>query len=83
VADNNRPISLLPVLSKVCERVALKQMNDYMESRKRLTKHQSGNRKLHSTETLNTFLSNIYLDAIDKKLLLLSYFWTYQRRLIV
>ena len=58
---------LLPVLSKVCERVALKQMSDYMESRKRLTKHQSGNRKLHSTETLNTFLSNIYLDAIDKK----------------
>ncbi|CAB4041599.1 Hypothetical predicted protein, partial [Paramuricea clavata] len=45
VADNNRPISLLPVLSKVCERVALKQMNDYMESRKRLTKHQSGNLK--------------------------------------
>ena len=38
-----------------------------MESRKRLTKHQSGNRKLHSTETLNTFLSDIYLDAIDKK----------------
>ena len=48
-------------------RVALKQMNDYMESRKRLTKHQSGNRKLHSTETLYTFLSDIYLDAIDKK----------------
>ena len=38
-----------------------------MESRKRLTKHQRGNRWLQSTETLNTFLTDVYLDAVDKK----------------
>ena len=64
---NNRPISLLPILSKICEQAALKQLNVYMESRKCLTKHQHGNRRLHSTETLNTFLTHVYLDARDKK----------------
>ena len=34
VADNNRPISLLPMLSKICDRVAIMQLNAYMESRK-------------------------------------------------
>ena len=67
VPDNNRPISLLPILSKICERAALKHLNVYMESRKRLTKHQHGNRRFHSTETLNTFLTDVYLDAMDKK----------------
>ena len=31
VANNNRPISLLPVLSKVAERIAMRQFNDYLD----------------------------------------------------
>ena len=50
-ANNNWPISLLPVLSKICERVAHNQFNSYLTSRERLSKHQSGNKKWHSTET--------------------------------
>lgn len=44
-ASNNRPISLLPVLSKICERVAHNQFNSYLITKERLSKNQSGNKK--------------------------------------
>ena len=53
IAKNNRPISLLLAASKICERVVLEQFTTYVEQKKCLSVHQSGNRKLHSTETLN------------------------------
>ena len=34
--ENNRPISLLPILSKICERSALNQFIPYLELNKRL-----------------------------------------------
>jgi len=37
IPNNNRPISLLPVLSKVCERVAHNQLTSYLLSRGRLS----------------------------------------------
>ena len=51
IPNNNRPISLLPVLSKVCERVAHDQFRSYLLSRGRLSSKQSGNKRWHSTET--------------------------------
>ena len=51
LANNNRPVSLLPAMSKLCERVALNQLIAYMKSRKRLTEHQSGNKAQRLTET--------------------------------
>ena len=48
---NSRPISLLPILSKVSERLVHRQLVDYLSKKKKLAKTQSGNRKLHSTET--------------------------------
>ena len=48
---NNRPISLLPILSKVSERLAHGQFVDYLTANKILAKTQSGNRKLFPTET--------------------------------
>ena len=68
VANDNRPISLLTIVSKICERVALNELNTYTNSKKRLTEHQSGNKRMHSTETLNTFLTDIFLDAMDRRL---------------
>ena len=65
--NDNRPVSLLPVASKVCERVALNQLMEYMSQEKSLMDHQSGNKKLHSTETLNIFVSDMILEAIDRK----------------
>lgn len=52
VPDNNRPIPLLPVLSKVIERIALNQFNSFLT---RENRHQSGNRKKHSTETFTCY----------------------------
>ena len=40
IACNNRPISLLPAMSKICERLA------HLCSEGKLSAHQNGNRKL-------------------------------------
>ena len=67
VANNNRPLSLLPAISKICERVALNQLTSYMNEKKCLSKHQSGNKKLHSCETLGVFMTDKVFKAIDSK----------------
>ena len=67
VANNNRPVSLLPAVSKICERVALNQLTSYLKNKKRLTEQQSGNKKSHSTETLNVMMSDKILEAMDSK----------------
>ena len=36
-------------------------------SRNRLSSHQSGNKSLHSTETLNIYITDLILEAMDKK----------------
>ena len=48
---NNRPISRLPVLSKVNERLTHKQFVSFLDHNDKLSQFQSGNRKYHSTET--------------------------------
>ena len=67
IPNNNQPVSLLPAASKICERVALNQLMTYMTTKKRLSEHQSGNKKLHSCETLNVMITDkasIYLNNI-------------------
>ena len=71
VANNNRPVSLFPAVSKICERVALNQLTSYLKNKKRLTGQQSGNKKSHSTETLNAMMSDKILEAMDSKKLTL------------
>ena len=66
-AENNRPISLLPVLSKICERAALDQLTPYLVLNKKLSTKQSGNKKFHSTETSLIKITDTILKAIDKK----------------
>ena len=67
IASNNRPLSLLEVVSKVCEKVVLNQFSSYLKQFNRISSHQSGNRSLHSTETLNIFVTDTMLEAIDNK----------------
>ena len=67
VANENRLVSLLPALSKICERVALNQFTEYATKRNCLSGHQSGNKKQHSTETLNILTSDLALEAMDRK----------------
>lgn len=65
--NNNIPISLLPVLSKVCERVTHNQFVTYLTTKKRLTTKQNGSKKWHSTETSLLRTTDAFLKGIDKK----------------
>ena len=49
--DNLRPISILPAMSKIFERIVLKQMLDFTYQTALLGPHMSGFRKGHSTTT--------------------------------
>ena len=44
--NNYRPISLSPVLSKLCERITLNQLIPYLVENDRLSAHQSSNTKM-------------------------------------
>ena len=67
--SNNRPLSMLAVASKIGEKVALQRFSNYLQRKGLLSKHQSGNRRHHSTETLNIFISDFLLDGMDNKTL--------------
>ena len=53
--SNYRPISLLPLLSKVFERIVLDQTNEFLSLNKVLHGYQSSFRKNHSTDTCLSF----------------------------
>ena len=67
VPSNNRPISLLPVLSKVAEKIALIQFNDFLTKQDKLSQHESGNCKNQSTETLSLLVTDHVFRAIDQQ----------------
>ena len=50
ITDNYRPISLLPSISKVFEKVVYTQIYDYFTENNLLYDSQYGFRKFHSTE---------------------------------
>ena len=54
-------------MSKVCEKIALSQFTTYLLNNNRLTAWQRGNKKAHSTETLNIYLTDCILEAMDRK----------------
>ena len=63
--DNYRPISILPILSKVLERVAHMQFIDYLESSRLLYKYHFGFRRQHSTNLALTFFTDSIHRATD------------------
>ena len=63
---NYRPVSNLPFLSKIIERVVLKQLNDHLKNNNLVIDNQSGYKKGHSTETLLIKITNDLLIASDK-----------------
>ena len=75
LANNNRPISLLPVLSKVGERVVHKQVDSYLIFKDRLASTQSGNKRHHSTKTSIIHSNDFILNAMDNKKLTASVFF--------
>ena len=64
-SSNYRPISLLPLLSKVFERVVLDQTKEFSILNKILYDYQFGFRKNHSTDTCLSFLNEKILKGFD------------------
>ena len=62
---NYRPISLLPVPSKLLERVVSNQLTSHLESNQLLYRHQSGFRRLHSTTTTLLHATDVWSRALD------------------
>ena len=67
-AKNYRPISLLPLFSKIFEKVVHIQTEKFLNDNKILFANQSGFRPRHSTETCLTHLTDSILEGSDKGL---------------
>ena len=65
--SNTRPISLLPIMSKVCERAVYSQFVNFLDQNEKNAKLQNGNRKLHSTETALLYFTDEILKNMDDK----------------
>ena len=64
VLSNFRPISKLPFLSKVLEKVVLNQLQSHLDFNDILEKFQSGFKSCHSTETaLLRVFNDLFLTA--------------------
>ena len=74
LTDNYRPISLLPVISKVFEKAAFKQLYDYFNENKLLYKSQYGFRKKHSTELAGLEFNDKIINYLDEGKLPLAIF---------
>ena len=69
---NYRPISLLPILSKISEKIVANQLTDFLENNKLLAENQHGFRPNLSTETaLLTVTNKIYENIENRKISLL------------
>ncbi|MGY8822307.1 MAG: reverse transcriptase domain-containing protein, partial [Pseudomonadales bacterium] len=65
---NYRPISLLPLISKIFEKVVLDQTQKFLNENKVLYNYQSGFRSSHSTAFALTYLNDKILQGFDKGL---------------
>ena len=86
--NNYRPVSILPVLSKVLERIMYNRLIDFLNKHKILFENQFGFRKLHSTYmaliAAQEFICNasqngvycvgVYFFFISPKILIMKYY---------
>ena len=64
--DNYRPISILPVMSKILEKFVHKQLSDHLERNNLLFGHQFGFRSKRSTELAVTLFTDFIRKPADK-----------------
>ena len=72
--NNYRPISVLPLISKVMERAIQSQLVAFLIRNNSLSVHQSGFRKKHSTETATVHFVDHILEQMDKQMITGSIF---------
>ena len=66
--NNYRPISILPSVSKILEKLVQMQLSDYLKRNNILSEAQSGFRKNHSTISSLLKVTDDWLTAIDRGL---------------
>ena len=67
IVNNYRPISILPILSKVLERIVFKSVYNYLHVNQLLSMHQSGFRPGDSTVNQLVYMYHQFCEALDKK----------------
>ena len=70
--NNYRPVSLLPQISKVFERVIYKQINNFMKNK--ISKCVTGFRKLHGAQNSLIIMLLTWKKALDKEEKVLAIF---------
>jgi hypothetical protein len=65
--NNYRPISILPVVMKIFEKIVFDQFYDFLVSNNLLSVHQSGFRKSHSTQTAISEVKDFILKKLNEK----------------
>ena len=66
VFSNYRPISLLPAISKVLEKIMFEQLSSYLKGSKLLFDHQDGFRPKMSTECAALELIDRIITKLDR-----------------
>ena len=64
--NNYRPVSIIPVVAKVFERIIYDQLYAYLSDNNMIAAHQLGFRSLHSTFTALLNATNNWAYNIDK-----------------
>ena len=67
LVSNLRPVSLLPVQSKIIEKIVHKNIFEHLQNNDLLCKEQGGFREGHSTVSTASFLVNEIYKAINEK----------------
>lgn len=79
LTKNYRPISMLPFVSKIFEKLMCTRVNDYLNSRRILSKRQFGFIKNSSTsDALLEFIDNI-LESLDNKHSIIAVFLDFSK----
>ena len=79
LTGNYRPISLLPVISKVFEKVVFSQLYSYFDQNGLLYKSQYGFRKGHSCEFAAMEVTDKIFQSLDKKKLPIALFLDFSK----
>ena len=65
--NNYRPVSLLPCVSKILERIVFKHLFNYIRDNNLISPHQSGFQPGDSTVNQLSFLYHTFCEALDNK----------------
>ena len=81
--DNYRPISILPVLSKILERIVYKQLLSHLGNNGLLSSFQFGFRSKRCTELAVTYFTDIIRKEVDNETSWVLFLSIYQKHLTV